>query len=77
MAMCPFYKNDKSGPSLIIVYPCHSLTASQTQWCFVDLTDVTLACEDANSKQVDVVTVADVGAENSVNNCSVGILKLT
>ena len=26
----------------------------------VDLVDLTLACEDANSKLVDVVTVADV-----------------
>ena len=34
----------------------HSLTLS----CLVDLTDVTLACEDANSKLVEVVTVADV-----------------
>ena len=34
----------------------------------VDLTDVTLACEDANSKQVDVFTVADVGTENIVDN---------
>ena len=29
---------------------------------------MTLACEDANSKQVDVVAVADDGAENSVDN---------
>ena len=27
--------------------------------CLVDLNDMTLACEDANSKLVDVVTVAD------------------
>ena len=30
-----------------------------THCCLVDLTDVTLAFEDANSKLVDVVTVAD------------------
>ena len=33
----------------------HSLTLS----CLVNFIDVTLACEDANSKLVDVVTVAD------------------
>ena len=30
--------------------------------------DVTLACEDANSKLVDVVTVADVNDEDRVYN---------
>ena len=30
--------------------------------------DVTLACEDANSKLVEVVTVADVDAEDHVGN---------
>ena len=33
----------------------------------VDLIDVTLACEDANSK-LDVVTVADVDDEDHVGN---------
>ena len=33
---------------------------SLTNSCLVNLIDVTLACEDANSKLVDVVTVADV-----------------
>ena len=36
--------------------------------CLVKLIDVTLACEDANSKLVDVVTVADVDAEVHVGN---------
>ena len=35
--------------------------------CLVDLIDVTLACEDANSK-LDVVTVADVDDEDHVGN---------
>ena len=35
--------------------------------CLVDLNDVTLACEDANSKLVEVVTVADVDAEKRVD----------
>ena len=40
----------------------HSLTSSLTHSCLVNLIDVTLACEDANSKLVEVVTVADVDA---------------
>ena len=42
--------------SPIICNPCHSPTNS------VDMIDVTLACEDAKSKIVEVVTVADVDA---------------
>ena len=30
---------------------------------------MTLTCEDANSKLVEVVTVADVDAEDHVGNC--------
>ena len=41
-----------------------SLTHSLTDSCLVNLIDVTLACEDANSKLVEVVTVADVDAED-------------
>ena len=37
------------------------VTNSLTHSCLVNLIDVTLACEDANSKLVDVVTVADEG----------------
>ena len=44
---------------------CHSLTNSQTDCCLVDLT---LACEDAKSKHVEVVTVVDVDAEKHVDN---------
>ena len=36
-----------------------TLTHSLTHCCLVNFIDVTLACEDANSKLVDVVTVAD------------------
>ena len=43
----------------------NSLTDSLTDSCLVNLIDVTLACEDANSKLVDVVTVAD---EDRVGN---------
>ena len=43
----------------------NSLTHSLTDSCLVNLIDVTLACEDSNSKLVDVVTVAD---EDRVGN---------
>ena len=39
----------------------NSLTISLTHSCLVNLIDVTLACEDANSKLVDVVIVANDG----------------
>ena len=38
---------------------------------------MTLACEDANSKLVEVVTVADVDAEDNVGNSLLQIWKLT
>ena len=42
----------------------HSLTDS----CLVNFIDVTLACEDANSKLNEVVAVADFGVEHHVGN---------
>ena len=57
-----------SDPSPIIGYACHSLTHSLTHWLthcrLVNLIDVTLVCEDANSKLIEVVAVADV--ENNI-----------
>ena len=54
-----------------------SLTNSLTHWltdsCLVNLIDVTLAFEDANSKLADVVTFAD---EDRVGNKLLQILKL-
>ena len=44
--------------------------------CLVDLIDVTLACDTANSKLVEVVTVADVDAGKRVDVSLVQILKL-
>ena len=55
----------------------HSLTNSLTHSCLVNLIDVTLACEDANSKLVKVVTVADVNAEDHVGNSLLHIWELT
>ena len=47
--------NFLSDPSPIICYACHSLTHSLTNFCLVNLIDVTLACEDANSKLVELL----------------------
>ena len=55
----------------------NSLTDSLTHCPLVDLTDVTLACEDANSKLVEIVTVADVDAEDHVGNSLLQIWELT
>ena len=49
----------------------HSLTDSFTDSCLVNLIDVTLACED------DVITVADVDAEDHVGNSLLQIWELT
>ena len=54
----------------------HSLTHSLTHPHLVNLIDVTLACEDAYSKLVALVTVADVSNENRVGNSLLQILKL-
>ena len=54
-----------------------SVTNSLTDSCLVNLIDVTLACEDANSKLVEVVTVADVDSEDHVGNSLLQIWGLT
>ena len=51
----------------------HWLPLSLTNSCLVDFIDVTMACEDANSKLVEVVTVADVDAEKHVDHSLVQI----
>ena len=63
-----------SDQSPIISYACHSLTDSDCR--LENLIDVTLACEDANSKLVEVVTVAEVDNEKCVDNSLVQILKV-
>ena len=45
-----------------------------THTCLVNLIDVTLACKDANSKLVEVVTVANVDDEDCVGNSLLQIL---
>ena len=54
----------------------NSLTDSLTDCRLVNLIDVTLVCEDANSKLVEVVTVADVDDEDRVGNSLLQIWKL-
>ena len=54
----------------------HSLTDSLTDSCLVNLIDVTLTCEDANSKLVEAVTVAGVSDEDRVGNILLQIWKL-
>ena len=65
-----------SDPSPIIVYPCHSLTRRLTNCCLVNFIDVTLACEDGNSKLVEVVTVANVDDEDRAGNSLLQIWEL-
>ena len=43
-------------------WQCLSVTHSLTNSCLVNLIEVTLVFEDANSKLVELVTVADVDA---------------
>ena len=67
-----FYKDINGVLSLsdlspIIVYPRQKLTHAHFDSCLEDLTDVTLAFEDGNSKLVEVVTVADHDAEKHVD----------
>ena len=49
---------------------------SLTDSYLVDLLDMTLACEDAYSKLVEVVAVADVSDEDRVGNTLLQIWKL-
>ena len=53
------------------------VTHSLTHCCLVNLIDVTLAFEDANSKLVEVDTVACVNAEDHVGNSLLQIWELT
>ena len=53
------------------------VTDSLTHSCLVNLIDVTLACEDANSKLVKVVTIAGVDAKHHVGNSLLLIWELT
>ena len=54
----------------------NSLPNSLTDCCLVNFIDVNLACEDAYSKLVEVVTVAHVDAEDHVGNSLLQIWEL-
>ena len=57
-------------------WECLSLTDSLTNCRLENLIDVTLACEDGNSKLVEVVTVVDIDDEKPVDNSLVQIWKV-
>ena len=64
------------GPESDHCSPLSLLTDSLTNSCLVNLIDVTLACEDGNSKLVEVVTVVEVDDEKRVDNSLVQIWKV-
>ena len=68
-----FYYRTRVRLLAMLVTKTHSLTNS----CSVNLIDVTPACEDANSKLVEVVTVVHVDAEDHVGNSLLQIWELT
>ena len=53
------------------------VTNSLPPSCLVNLIDLALACEDANSKLVEAITVAHVDDENCVGNSLLQIWTLT
>ena len=65
-----------SDPSPIIGNARQWLTHWLPNSCLVNLIDVTLACEDGNSKLVEVVTVVEVDDEKRVDNSLVQIWKV-
>ena len=65
-----------SDPSPIIGNACQWLPNSLTHCSLVNLIDVTLACEDTNSKLVDIVTVANVDDEDCIGNSLLQIWEL-
>ena len=64
-----FYRTRVRSLAMLVT---NSLTYSR----LVNLIDVTLACEDANSKPVEVITVADVSDEDRAGNSLLQIWKL-
>ena len=51
----------------VVFYQTRVRSLATNDCCLVDLIDVTLECEDANSKLLDVVTVTDVDDEDHVS----------
>ena len=67
-----FYRTRVRSLVMLVTHSLHWLTHS----CLVNLIDVTLACEDANSKLVDIVTVANVDDEDCIGNSLLQIWEL-
>ena len=75
ICQCYHYRTRVRSLAMLVT---HSLTHSLTNNCrLVNLIDMTLACVDANSKLVDVVTLADVDAEDHVGDSLLQIWELT
>ena len=53
-----------------------TLVTNSLTHCLIDLIDVTLTFEDANSKLVEVDTVSDVDDEDRIGNSLLQIWKL-
>ena len=68
-----FYRTRVRSLAMLVT---HSLTNSLTHCRLVKLIDVILACEDAFSKPVEVVTVTDVDDEDHIGNSLLHIWKL-
>ena len=79
--LCQFDSVYRTRVRSLAMLVTHSLTHwlpnSLTPSRLVNLIDVTLACGDANSKLVEVVTVADVTDEDHVGNSLLQIWELT
>ena len=56
----------------LVMLVTHFLTHSLTDSCLVNLIDVTLACEDVNSKLVEVVALDDVDDVDRDGNKNIG-----
>ena len=54
----------------------HCLPLSVNDSCLVNFIDVTLACEDGNSKLVEVVTVVNIDDEKRFDDSCMQIWKL-
>ena len=78
MVLYSFYRTRVRSLAMLVTNSLtDSLTHSLTHSRLVNLIDVTLACEDANSKLVEVVTVADIDSEDHVGNSLLQIWELT
>ena len=71
-----FHLSSKKSLFRLTSNPCFNSHPSLIIFCCWDLIVVSLASENANSKLVDVITVADFDDEECIGNSLVEILKL-